>query len=163
MRSSWPKACDGTIKRLDLASESTQSSSQRGSTETLYTTPPEGPSYLDEMGPESAKSFRDEQLVPPRSKQTPEWDKPTHPRERATQEIDYCQRGEGYVFGAFRPASGEALPRHYPRWSTIHWVDLLEKVEGRIPADVGHVYAIVANLQSHRARQVLLFVVGQPR
>jgi transposase len=35
-------------------------------------------------------------------------------RVRATQEIDYGRRGKGYVFGAFRPATGEAFTAPYP-------------------------------------------------
>ena len=61
--------------------------------EQLYTQPPENRWVvcLDEMGPESAKSYHGQRLV-----KTP---------QRAAQEIDYGRRGRGYVFGAFRPAS----------------------------------------------------------
>jgi hypothetical protein len=58
---------------------------------------------LDRLGPESAKSFPGQQLVravPAVADQ---------PAERATQEIDYGRRGEGYSFGAFQPATGEAF------------------------------------------------------
>jgi hypothetical protein len=58
---------------------------------------------LDEMGPQSAKSFAGQQLV-----NVPE---PGKPAGRAKQEIDYGRRGKGYVFGAFVPATGEALTR----------------------------------------------------
>ena len=33
--------------------------------------------------------------------------------ERARQEIDYGRRGKGYVFGAFRPATGDAFTAPY--------------------------------------------------
>ena len=36
-------------------------------------------------------------------------------RPRARQEIDYGRRGQGYVFGAFLPATGEALTVPYAR------------------------------------------------
>jgi hypothetical protein len=65
---------------------------------TLYATPPADCLVvcLDEMGPESAKSFPGQRLVTvdPRGVSRP----------RARQEIDYGRRGRGYLFGAFIPA-----------------------------------------------------------
>ena len=72
---------------------------------------------LDEMGPESAKSFPGQQLVPV----------VTTPGARARQEIDYGRRGKGYIFGAFRPATGEALTAPYPGRTTANWVDFLAR------------------------------------
>ena len=69
--------------------------------ERLYTAPPEGGVVvcLDEMGPQSARSYPGRRVV-----------KPAAPKaQRAKQEIDYGRRGKGYVFGAFRPATGAAL------------------------------------------------------
>lgn len=119
--------------------------------EQLYTQPPPNSWVicLDEMGPESAKSYRGQ-----RSVKTP---------QRATQEIDYGRRGKGYVFGAFRPASGEALTDTYPRRTIVNWVHFLTQVEDWIPLDVERVYAIVDNLSSHRAADVLLFSLAYPR
>ena len=58
------------------------------------------------------------------------WSEPTgRAAGRAKQEIDYGRRGKGYIFGAFRPATGEALTRPYPSRSTANWVDFLEQVE----------------------------------
>ena len=51
---------------------------------------------LDELGPESAKSFPGRQVVPAVAQ----------PGARARQEVDYGRRGKGYIFGAFRPATG---------------------------------------------------------
>jgi len=124
---------------------------------------------LDEMGPQSAKSFAGTQLAP-----VP---KPDAPAERARQEIDYGRRGTGYVFGAFRPATGAAFTRPYggrtianwvdflgTGWTSWalgglpgHWVDFLGHVEGWLPAEAGAVYAILDNLSAHRAADVLLF------
>ena len=78
---------------------------RKGAIVTLYTTPPPASVTvcLDQMGPESAKSFPGQQLVravPAAADQ---------PAERATQEIDYGRRGKGYIFGAFQPATGEAF------------------------------------------------------
>lgn len=119
--------------------------------EQLYTQPPENSWVvcLDEMGPESAKSYRGQQVV-----KAP---------IRATQEADYGRRGKGYVFGAFRPASGAALTHPYTGRTTVNWVDFLIQVDAWIPAGVEHVYAILDNLSSHRATDVLLFSLAHPR
>jgi transposase len=101
------------------------------------------------MGPESARSYRGQQVV--------------KASERATQEIDYGRRGKGYIFGAFRPASGTALTDTYPRRTTVNWVDFLSQVDAWIPAEVERVYAIVDNLSTHRATDVLLFSLTHPR
>jgi hypothetical protein len=118
--------------------------------EQLYTQPPANSWVvcLDEMGPESAKSCPGQQIVPA--------------TQRAKQEIDYGRRGKGYVFGAFRPASGEALTDSYPRRTTLNWVDFLTRIDGWIPAKVERVYAIVDNLSTHRVADVLLFSLAHP-
>ena len=113
---------------------------------------------LDEMGPESAKSFPGSQLV--RARPDPDGHRPA---ERATQEIDYGRRGKGYIFGAFQPASGEALTAPYGRRTIANWVDFLEQVEGWVPPDVERIYAILDNLNVHRATDVLLFSLAHPR
>lgn len=88
---------------------------------------------------------------------------PTVPSERARQEIDYGRRGGGYIFGAFRPATGEALTQPYPSRSTANWVDFLEQVEQWIPPAATTVYGIMDNLAAHRATDVLLFALAHPR
>ena len=105
------------------------------------------------MGPVSAKSYPGRDLVRP---QPP-------PAGRARQEIDYGRRGKGYIFGAFRPATGAAFTRPYPGRGTAHWVAFLEEVEGWLPQEVERVYAIADNLSSHRAPDVLLFMLAHPR
>ena len=87
---------------------------------------------LDEMGPESAKSFPGQTLVRP----TPTAECPAG---RATQEIDYGRRGKGYIFGAFRPATGEALTMPYERRTTANFAAFLERVEAWLPADAARV------------------------
>ena len=108
------------------------------------------------MGPESAKSFPGQQLV--HGTATDE-----HPAERATQEVDYGRRGNGYIFGAFRPHTGEAFTRPYPSRSTANWVDFLDHVDAWVPADAAQIYGIVDNLAAHRATDVLLFMLAHPR
>jgi transposase len=119
--------------------------------EQLYTRPPEKSWVLclDEMGPETAKSHAGQQLVAL--------------GERAKQEIDYGRRGKGYIFGAFRPASGTAITRPYPGPTIVNWVDFLTQVEAWIPPEVERVYAIMDNLNIHRATDVLLFSLTHPR
>jgi transposase len=111
---------------------------------------------LDEMGPESAKSFPGRTLVRP----TPTAERPAG---RATQEIDYGRRGKGDIFGAFRPATGEALTMPYERRTTANFAAFLERVEAWLPADAARVYAILDNLSTHRAPDVLLFSLAHPR
>jgi transposase len=106
------------------------------------------------MGPVSAKSYPGRMPV----RTTP------HPvAGRARQEIDYGRRGKGYIFGAFRPATGEAFTRPYPGRSTACWVDFLEHVEAWLPPEPERVYAIADNLGAHRAADVLLFMLAHPR
>ena len=107
------------------------------------------------MGPESAKSFRGRRALRPRCADGR--------AGRATQEIDYGRRGRGYIFGALRPAGGEALTAPYPRRTAANWADFLERVDGWLPVETGRVYAVVDNLSTHRARDVLLFSLQHPR
>jgi hypothetical protein len=102
------------------------------------------------MGPESAKTYPGSAVVPTRA-------------GRAKQEIDYGRRGKGYIFGAFRPATGDAFTRPYTGRGTACWVDFLEQVDDWLPAEAERVYAIVDNLSTHRATDVLLFLLAHPR
>jgi transposase len=137
------------------------------------------------MGPESAKSFPGQELVSAPGPATPARlapipaatsastnDVPTtamgpsesaRPAGRAVQEIDYGRRGKGYIFGAFKPADGEALTAPYAGRTTANYVDFLERVEAWIPPDMERVYAIMDNLSAHRATDVLLFSLAHPR
>lgn len=110
---------------------------------------------LDEMGPESAKSHPGTRLVPAA----------TAPprRTRAPQEADYGRRGKGYVFGAFAPDTGAALTATYPGRTIVNWVGFLEQVDAWIADEVNRVYAILDNLSTHRAVDVLLWSLTHPR
>jgi transposase len=136
---------------------------KKGVIERLYTAPPEGSAVvcLDEMGPQSARSYPGQRVVhaePGRGD-----DGTPRPAGRAKQEVDYGRRGKGYIFGAFRPATGEALTAPYASRGVADWVDFLGRAEAWVPADVGRVYAIVDNLNAHRATDVLLFCLAHPR
>ena len=113
---------------------------------------------LDQMGPESAKSYRGQELV--HALPAPDGKRPA---ERATQAVDYGRRGKGYIFGAFKPADGEAFTRDYPGRTIVNWVDFLEQVEGWIPSEITRVDGILDNLNVHRAIDVLLFSLAHPR
>ena len=113
------------------------------------------------MGPESAQSVPGQQRVhaaPP-----PNAEGPAQPTERAQQEIDSGRRGTGSIFGAFRPATGEALTFPSPSRTAATWADFLERVAAWIPAEVERVSAIGDNLQAHRAVDVLLFALAYAR
>ncbi|MGH2388681.1 MAG: transposase [Chloroflexota bacterium] len=113
---------------------------------------------LDEMGPESAKSFPGHHLV----RALPD---PTgaRPAERAKQKADYGRRGKGYIFGAFCPATGAALTAPYPGRTTANWVDFLERTAAWVGPAAETVYAIQDNLSAHRATDVLLWSLAHPR
>jgi len=110
---------------------------------------------LDEMGPEGAKSFRGRRPVPP--------DPSGERRARATQEADYGRRGSGYVFGAFVPATGAALTVPDAGRTTANWVDFLDRADGWVDAVAERIYAILDNLSTHRALDVLLWGLAHPR
>ncbi len=110
---------------------------------------------LDEMGPESAKSHPGQRVVRP--------DPTGARRARATQEIDDGRRGKGDVFGAFRPATGEALTVPYAGRTIATWVDVLGHVDGWVDATTERVSAILDNLSTHRAPDVLLWALVHPR
>jgi transposase len=125
------------------------------------------------MGPESAKSFPGQELVVGQQPTAAgasaanaapvASSKPAGPRGRATQEVDYGRRGKGYIFGAFKPADGEALTAPYAGRTTANYVDFLTRVEAWIAPDVERVYAIMDNLSAHRATDVLLCALAYPR
>ncbi len=107
---------------------------------------------LDEMGPEGVKSFAGCQLLAS-----------DPPGQRAKQEADYGRRGKGYVFGACQPATGEAFTQTYDGRTIATWVDFLEAVDARIAVRHERVYAVLDNLSTHRAKDVLLWLLQHPR
>jgi hypothetical protein len=136
---------------------------KKGVIERLYTQPPEGSVVLnlDEMGPQSPKSTPGQQLVHAAPGGGP--DGQQRPAERAKQEVETGRREKGgYVFGAFRPATGEAFTRPYDKRNGANWVDFLEHVEAWVPAEVGRVDAILDNLPTHRTTDVLQFALWHP-
>jgi transposase len=136
---------------------------KRAAIDKLYTDPPADSTVvcLDEMGPQAAKSYPGNEPIRTAPEDGP--GEARRPAGRAKQEIDYGRRGKGYIFGAFRPATGEALTAPYPSRSAANRADFMADVDEWIPAEVSRVYAIVDNLQAHRATDVLLFCLAHPR
>ena len=107
------------------------------------------------MGPEGAKSFPGRRLV--------RTEAGSDRRARATQEVDYGRRGSGYVFGAFVPATGDAFTVAYPGRTIANWLDFLDRVDAWLPTGSARVSAILDNLSTHRALDVLLWALVHPR
>jgi len=107
------------------------------------------------MGPVAAKSYPGRELR--RDAQ------PGEPAPRAKQAIDYGRRGKGYVFGALQAATGAACTQCYDGRTIANWVAFLEQVEAWLPAEAERVYAMLDNLSTHRAQDVLLFGLAHPR
>lgn len=107
------------------------------------------------MGPEAAKSHPGSRVI--------RLDPTEERRVRATQEIDYGRRGKGYLFGAFRPATGEVFTAPYAGRTIANWVDFLERVDTWLDGSAVRVYAILDNLSTHRALDVLLWALAHPR
>ena len=162
-RSCWPRGCGGGTRRPGSASGSTPTSPKKGAIEQLYTAPPEGSVVvcLDEMGPQVGQ-----ELPRPAAVRAEPQERRRRPRPagRAKQEIDYGRRGKGYIFGAFRPATGEALtaplpePRRRPTGSTS-WS---RSRRGCRRTSSGSTRSL-DNLNAHRATDVLLFCLAHPR
>lgn len=110
---------------------------------------------LDEMGPERAKSHLGARVVAA--------DEGGTRRSRARQEIDYGRAGSGYTFGAFEPATGAAFTAPYDGRTIANWCGFLEAVDGWVDAQAERVYAILDNLATHKAMDVLLWALAHPR
>ena len=110
------------------------------------------------MGPVSARSYPGKELVLPRSNED-------RPAGRARQELEHDRdrKSGGYVFGAFRPDTGEALTATYQKRRVSTFVDFLERVEAWIPSNIDRVYIILDNLKTHKSYDVLFFNLEHPR
>ena len=113
---------------------------------------------LDQRGPESAKSFPGQALVRPAA--GPE---PPSRAARARQEMDDGRWGKGSIFGAFRPATGEAGTPPYAGRTIATWGEFLEHGDAWVPPDAEPVEAMLDNLNMHRATDVLLCSLAHPR
>ena len=129
---------------------------KKGRIETLYTAPPEGSVVvcLDEMGPLSAKSYPGR--APGSTRTRPRQGEPSRRSTTA---------GAARATSSAPSARQRGLPSGDPTAGrgTANWVDFLEEVEGWLPGEIERVYAMVDNLGSHRATDVLLFLLAHPR
>lgn len=107
------------------------------------------------MGPEAAKSHPGSEVIRP--------DPTGERRVRAIQEIDYGRRGKGYLFGAFCPATGDAFTVPYTGRTIANWVAFLEEVDDWLGGGAVRIYAVLDNLSTHRALDVLLWALEHPR
>ena len=62
-----------------------------------------------------------------------------------------------------QPATGAAFTTTYEGRTTANWIDFLCRVEGWIDPAAEPVYAVVDNLNTHSALDVLLFNLAHPR
>jgi transposase len=113
----------------------------------LYRHPPEEAYVLciDEMGPTSAKTY-----VAPR------WD-----QQRPHVEADYGRRGKIWTFGAFEPATGQALTCCYPGRTSANFVAFLDVIADTWLGKT--IYIILDNLSTHKTLDVLLWTLAHPR
>jgi transposase len=114
------------------------------------------------MGPTVPKTFPGQELVHAAPAVEPDGTLRPAGRARRPLETGRRQRG-GYVFGAFRPATGEAFTHCYEKRNGANWVDFLDRVDAWVPAEMTRVYAILDNLPTHRTTDVLLFALWHPR
>ena len=73
------------------------------------------------------------------------------------------EREEDAELGAFEPRDGRAFRRPYSGRTTANWVDFLQAVDQWAGPEAEAVFAIVDNLSTHRAADVLLFSLAYPR
>lgn len=113
----------------------------------LYKTPPPETHVLcvDEMGPVSAKTYPSARWSQKRPALTP----------------DYGRRAKTWVFGAFEPATGQALTCCAPGRGACHFLALLNQIVERWSQ--GEVILILDNLASHKTLDVRLWALAHPR
>ena len=112
----------------------------------LYRHPPEDSYVLcvDEPGPTSAKTYRTSRWYHKCPKLAP----------------DYGRRGKIWTFGAFEPASGQALAGCYDKRNSACFVDFLNRV---VQTWTGKkLMVILDNLSIHKTLDVLLWALAHP-
>ncbi len=113
----------------------------------LYRHPPEDAYVLcvDEMGPISAKTYG-----------ASRWDE-----KRPHVAPDYGRRGKIWTFGAFEPATGQALTSCYEGRTSANFVSFLEQVTDTWIGKT--IYIILDNLSTHKTLDVLLWALAHPQ
>jgi DDE superfamily endonuclease len=113
----------------------------------LYQNPPKNTHVLclDETGPVSAKTYLSARWL----------DKRPH------VEADYGHRDTVWVFGAFEPATGQALTVCGPRRDTANFIHFLDAVVQTWP--IGELILILDNLSTHKTIDALLSALAHDR
>ena len=137
---------------------------KKGAIERLYTDPPEGASSSasTRWGRQSAKSFPGQRAVRAEPGVEPDG---TPPARRAGQAGGRLRpaAARGYVFGAFRPATGEALTAPYPSRGRGQLGRLPGAGRGVGPGGGrAGLRDRSTTCRRHRATDVLLFCAGAP-
>ena len=96
------------------------------------------------MGPTSAKTYI-----------ASRWDE-----QRPHVEADYGRRGKIWTFGAFEPATGQALTACYPGRTSANFVAFLDVVADTWLGQT--IYIILDNLSTHKTLDVLLWALAHP-
>jgi len=102
---------------------------------------------LDELGPLAAKTYPGKQ-----------WSPQGH---RPPIQPDYGRRGTLWVFGAFEPATGQAVTLCRPRRRAQDFIDLLQAVLHNWPTQ--ELILILDNLSIHRSLAVQLWALAHER
>ena len=112
----------------------------------LYRQPPEDAYVLcvDEMGPTSAKTYMRLDGM----------------KSDPYVEADYGRRGKTWTFGAFEPATGQALTRCYRGRTSANFVAFLDVVADTWSGKT--IYIILDNLSTHKTLDVLLWAMAHP-
>jgi len=100
---------------------------------------------VDEMGPVSAKTYP-----------TARWS-----LRRPSLTPDYGRRATTWVFGAFEPATGQALTQCAPGRGACHFLALLDEIVAQWPT--GNIILILDNLSSHKTLDVRLWALAHSR
>ena len=58
----------------------------------------------------------------------------------------------------FEPATSDAFTQPYTGRTTANWIAFLTQVDAWLPAHAERIYAILDNLSTHRAVDMLLYV-----
>ncbi len=62
-----------------------------------------------------------------------------------------------------QPATSAAFTAIYQGRTTANWVEFLGQVEGWIDPEIERIYAVMDNVNTHSATNVLLFALAHPR
>lgn len=113
----------------------------------LYRQPPADTHVLcvDEMGPTAAKTYLAARWY----------------GQRPTIEADYGRRGKVWTFGAFEPATGQALTWCADGRTSANFVAFLNQIVTTWTE--GQLILIADNLSTHKTLDVLLWALAHPR